>query len=73
MEQILELTDSFHQIDQQGKMGKNDLRIGEKEMVQKLQMDFVKCLSGKEAALHIQFGLPLVNPLTAIEDKPKDP
>lgn len=33
LERVLDLTDVFHQIDQRGKTGKNELEIGEKAWV----------------------------------------
>ena len=54
----MELTDAFHQIDQQDKTGETELGIGEKEMGEKLSMDSVQGLNVKEPVGHVQSGLP---------------
>lgn len=41
-------------------------------MGEKLPMDFVEGLNVHQPAGYIQFGLPSGNPLTTMEDEPKD-
>ena len=72
MEQILEFTDVFHQIDQQDKTGETELRIGEKGMGERLLVDVVQSLYVKEPIGHAQSGLPVFNLQTTFEEESKD-
>ena len=72
MDQVLELTNVLHQIDQQDKTGEIELGIGEKGINEKLPMDFVQGLNINEPAGHVQSGLPIFNLQTTFEEEFKD-
>ena len=72
MEQTLELTNAFHQIDQQDITGETELENGEKGIGEKSSMDFVQGPNVKKPAGHVQSGLPFFNLQTTFQEESKD-